>query len=545
MNTRLLARSRSDCPLLFFLPWLVCGQVAGYYYRALAWSTLSIIIVLMLVPVVAVVCWDWQRRQSLGFLAGIVSMLVALPMPLKTAPGPGDRVTALVIQEPKYPQAGAVELVLQILAAEAGQRNRDLAPVVGRRFLCHAVDLPWKNTSGLRRGAVLALQGSFQPLAPSLNPAGFDGRLWRQGYSGRCRIRYAARLSAAQPALWQRVHERLVSGVRRALGENQATELFLSMSIGVRGRLNDRSARDFSRTGLAHLLVVSGYQVTLVYYLTYWMLRWLGSRSRRLIECLPLYWLAPVGGILAATGFVWLIGVDAPSLRAGIAAVLVVLTLITERGGNLFNSILAALLMVTLIWPAAFLEPGVQLTFAALFGIALGSSYRFDGAVKSFLRIYFYTSLFTSVVVAVWFPNLSLIGFLLNPLLAPAASVVSCKLGLISMLAYAAHLDPGAWGLKACWWLVARFGDFVSFCAALPWAAVELTPGLRAAVLAVLLLVIGLILNERRWEYAAGNNLHGPVTDSRLTAGSLCRARQTPSHHRRKGLHGGGSETEL
>jgi ComEC/Rec2-related protein len=277
----------------------------------------------------------------------------------------------------------------------------------------------------------------------------------------------------------EKLRSDLRQSVEATLGSGERSGLVLSLLLGQRDVLSRETEAAFKRTGLAHLLVVSGYQVTLVFYAAF------GLFSFLLLRLLPVashrvrfFWTASCA-LLVTVFFMLLIGIDGPSLRAVVAVTAFVLTLAFERRHSMYQAILVALFVVTVVWPGSFLEPGVQLTFAALFGLALGAG----KGVRSYLKACCLASLFTSIVVLYWFEQFSLLGFILNPILAPLISVLSCYGGGVAVILNLAAFELP---LKTTALLLEYSRDLVVWFSGIQYGFYELEGGTKMAVLLIL-----------------------------------------------------------
>ena len=331
------------------------------------------------------------------------------------------------------------------------------------RMLARAVDLPWRNISEMSKDSIFILRGAIKPIEKTLNPFSWESTSFRHGYRYECRVHFASRPLHNKDYWLERAQRSLEERVKFVLGNNERAGLLLSMSIGTRDVLSLPTERAFKMTGLAHLLVVSGYQVTLFYYLVFNVLRWIATRSATICLTIPVTLWASALALAASLLFVVLAGIEGSSVRAALALLFVVAASNLERRGGMGTSIVVSLLLLSSIWPGAYLEPGVELTYAALTGIFLGMRGN-DKSWKTFLRVCLYASLCTSLVVLIWFGNLSLIGFLLNPIAAPVLSFIGCYGGFLAMGLNFIGLDPHGYllqlvsyflvkGRDAIWWL--------------------------------------------------------------------------------------------
>jgi competence protein ComEC len=123
--------------------------------------------------------------------------------------------------------------------------------------------------------------------------------------------------------------------------------------------LSEQIAEVFRSSGVIHLLVVSGTQVTLVLGL----FLWLGWRVR------PARWLFWTLGAAAVYGYALLTDGAAPVGRAVVMGLAMLAALALEREVDGENTLGLAALMLLAAEPLALFDLGFQLSFAALWGL--------------------------------------------------------------------------------------------------------------------------------------------------------------------------------
>jgi len=432
---RVFARGRRLYPVFILLPGLVLGQVLALADYLLLGGALVATILLLPAPALL-------RPSAFGMLLGGVAVMVQLPPPLPEALVGEHSLIVEIDDDLRHPRVGEVRLSVRIVQSLRDSTTLVRQQIEGLRLSCRAVDLPWRHISLASRGSVIVIRALVMPLAPSV--LSYDGMLQRHGYSGSCRLLYASAPIDERRSYWQQLRQRLFSLIQDLLGEGERSGLLLSMALGVRDVLGDNTERAFKRTGLAHLLVVSGYQVTLVYYVLRLLLWRMLLVSRRFASCGLLPPASSAIALLGAIGYVALVGTDGPSLRAALAVLAAVIAAALERGGGLIGTSFLALLLMCVLSPGCFLEAGPQLTFAALLGISLGASSPVLHTLSRYLMICTLASLCTAIPLLCWFGDLSLVSFVLNPLLAPLISVLSCQGTLLALSAHGIGIDPNA-----------------------------------------------------------------------------------------------------
>jgi competence protein ComEC len=145
----------------------------------------------------------------------------------------------------------------------------------------------------------------------------------------------------------------------------EAASLFTSMVLGERAVAVDRSIVDAFRTvGLSHLIAASGFNLTVITAIAYWLARLLSGSK--------LFHAA--FAMLGMVAFVLLAGLSPSVLRAALMCALVLVSRCSGRSLHNMAALALALFLSLLIDPAAIADPGCQLSYAATAGIICGAN---------------------------------------------------------------------------------------------------------------------------------------------------------------------------
>lgn len=281
-----------------------------------------------------------------------------------------ERVSAPVLGRPAIVEfTGRVER-LEPLAARDLVRvtltpvsRADLPPRI--RVNLGDADVP----DGLTRGATLSLQARLMPPASPAVPGAYDfARVaWFQGLGATGKGFAPVRVLApgeADAALRQRL-----SGHIRAQLPGSAGGIAAALATGDQGGVSEADAEAMRRSGLAHLLSVSGLHITAVVGATMFLV----LRLLALSPWLALNWRLPLlaagAGAVAAVGYTWLTGGEVPTVRSCVAALLVLAALAMGREAITLRLVAAGAVIVLLFWPEALAGPSFQLSFAAVTAI--------------------------------------------------------------------------------------------------------------------------------------------------------------------------------
>lgn len=477
---RLWARCHTRWPLLrIVVPFLV-GQLLTFL--CLPGSALVLLTLLGLLGVVI----GRSVHSALLLSVGIASALVSLPPSGPSLPV-GERHLLLHIESLRHRQPGRVDLTARAFL-EAHPRRERLA--------CRAVDLPWRNAGMLREGAVVAARVVLQALPHSKNPFSFERAQQRQGIVLRCRVLHLSPPLSLQQPWWVRVRAALRAHVEQQLGEGERSGLLLSAAFGMRDVLSFSTEEIFRRTGVAHLLVVSGYHVSIVSFSLYSVTYWLLTRAPcwRLLAIFDLVLpLSAAAALSGAIGYVVLCGAELSGVRALTALTVVAAAGLWGRSGNGMQAMLAALLLIHALVPGALLQPGVQLTFAALVGLQL-AVHGGGGRLRQAWRAVLLAGCATGVVSMWWFGQLSLIGFVVNLVIAPVLGVLSCAIVPLALIASLLGVaTPLMLSAQALLW--AR--DLLGILSAPEWVVIETEPQLALLLSVLLFLPLALAFYRR------------------------------------------------
>jgi competence protein ComEC len=161
-----------------------------------------------------------------------------------------------------------------------------------------------------------------------------------------------------------KLRERIVNAHNSNLG-SKSGGLLTSMVLGERAVAVDSSVvSDFRTVGLSHLIAASGFNLTIVTAMSFWLAR-VFFRSRRL-ACMLAF--------LSMIIFVGLAGLSASVMRAAIMCALFVTATYFYRSLHGLAALAFAFLLTMIMQPDAVADPGCQLSYAATLGIICGAT---------------------------------------------------------------------------------------------------------------------------------------------------------------------------
>ncbi|HEY6099001.1 MAG TPA: ComEC/Rec2 family competence protein, partial [Anaeromyxobacter sp.] len=390
--------------------------------------------------------------------ASAVSLPLALSPPL--APLAFASAGWLVASAERAPGAeGSVEPVdLEGRLASVPERLDDrvrfrLRTRDGRLLDAVTPAAPWP----LALGDDVRVAAMLRPPAGARNPGGRDpaARLAASGIALQAfGVAPPVRIGPPSPLAWlERGRERFAAAAGAALPPAEAG-LVRAIGTGDRAALDPATTRSFARSGLAHVLAVSGLHLVVVAFGFERALRWLLLRLEPIAARTDPRRLSAAVALPAALAYTLATGAGVPVLRAAVAAAAAFGGALLDRETSAANVLALAVLVLLGADPGSALDVSLQLSLAAVAGLVLWSgplrralpfapprpgSWRarlveplLSGACATIAA-----SVATAPVLAVHFRQLPLLGVLANVAGVPVGSALTAVATLAAAAAAA------------------------------------------------------------------------------------------------------------
>lgn len=208
----------------------------------------------------------------------------------------------------------------------------------------------------------------------SSNPHGFDFEVWALenniravGYvhnkGNNLRLDTRASGFAYRIESWR---EAVRDKFNATLGNAPYAGVLSALAIGDQSSIPSAQWQVFTRTGVNHLMSISGLHITMLASMGFAIAYWLWRRSARLTLFLPARKAAALAALLAAIGYALLSGFAVPAQRTVYMVGAVAAALWLNRNFSLGQILGIALLGVLIPDPWAVMSPGFWLSFGAI-----------------------------------------------------------------------------------------------------------------------------------------------------------------------------------
>ncbi|MFN3565361.1 MAG: DNA internalization-related competence protein ComEC/Rec2, partial [Burkholderiaceae bacterium] len=342
----------------------------------------------------------------------------------------------------------------------------------------------------------------------AMNPGGFDVEAWmierklratgyvRDGRSDDAPRRLDAMVWQPGPAI-DRARQHLREAMQRRLAAERYGGVLTALVLGDQRAIAESDWSLFNRTGISHLVSISGLHITMIAGLAALAVGALWRRSRGLLAYGSVQAAAAVAAVAAALAYCLLAGWGVPAQRTFFMLCTVAMALVLRRGLGPATTLATAAAVVCTLDPWAVIAPGFWLSFGAVAAIFLvmhgRAALRVDAGWRTRLsdaaRIQLAVTLALVPLTIVLFQQVSVVSPVANAVAIPVVSLAVTPLALVGA-AFVLLPEPLASiavpSFAFAHWLFEVLATALQALVALPWASVPIAaPPAWALLLAV------------------------------------------------------------
>lgn len=480
--------------------------IAGIYLGSLLRLDPRLVGLLSIAPLLAALFW--YKNSRVRTLALCLVVLALAMLRYQSALPASDSTTIARHVGPRAVEVGG------IVVSEPDTRDRDLRLVVSVYHIGSGKDsFPVSGRiqvyaprfGDYRYGDDLLLKGVL--LEPPADDAfSYKDYLLRQGIYA---VMYHPLIDVVDRdqgnrllSLLYDLKHRLQQALTLYLPEPQAG-LAQGILLGVKAAMSNDLEEALARTGLTHIVVVSGYNLTVVATLLQLL------TAKRLRRSLSL--LVSLTGVVA---FTLMAGATPPVLRAAIMVTMTLLARAVGRESDALTSLLFTAALLLGVSPLTLWDVSFQLSFLATLGLVVLAPpmerllQRLPLALGAIVATSLAAQIMTAPVIALNFHRLSLISPLANVLVQPAIAPFMAVGAITAVAGLTGHIAVRLIGWLT--WLVGAYMvGVMDRLATLPYASVAVSvvpaadqPALLVTYFAVVALVFFVATHVSRQDVA-------------------------------------------
>jgi competence protein ComEC len=396
-------------------------------------------------------------------------------------------------------RVGPVHLDARVIQAEPrnGGLRMVLAPVPNDRL--PAAEMPRRVRLTARAHSEVPAPGSWvhvlailmPPPTPSM-PGDYDFGRWAY-YQEIGAVGYLygkpKAIPPPRPETWsERARSRLerlrakTTGHIRSVVPGHEGVIAAALITGERADIDPDDQVAFRDSGLMHVLSISGLHLALAGGVFFWTIRALFACFPRIVLRHPIKKWAAIGALAGSTFYLLISGSEAPAVRSWVMLAIMFAAILVDRPALSMRSVMLAAAVIVLATPENVLDPGCQMSFAAVIGliaIAEWAEGRARDEKKTLLkRAWRYVvgicvtstiaGLATAPISIFHFDRASPFGIIANLLALPVVGVIIMPAAVAAMVLMPFGLDT--WPLIAMGKGTAVMLEIARWVAALPGA---------------------------------------------------------------------------
>lgn len=309
------------------------------------------------------------------------------------------------------------------------------------------------------KGDTVRFRGKIKEPKNFKNPGSFNYKryLLTQGIQATGSLtspRWIVKISGGKQHLFTnlitKTREQIRQGIDLATAGDTA-EILKTVTIGDYKKISKETRELFARTGVAHLLSISGLHVSflsiIIFILSWLLLGW----CRHILLRLPIHILSSLITIPAIWFYVALADFPVSAVRAAIMFTIFILAFLSLRfRWDILSALAAAVFIILLVSPNLIFSLSFQLSFAAMASIILLSP-RFalplrNGITGSLQKTFVVTlaaTIGTTPLIAYYFHYITGIGVLSNLVAVPLFGLLLMPLVVIGIVTNLIYLPLG------------------------------------------------------------------------------------------------------
>lgn len=362
----------------------------------------------------------------------------------------------------------------------------------------------------ISENTIVSINAEYKQPTKQRNKGGFDYSkyMYSQNYYGSIFVDKSNEIEIIDENKFNLISkiQNSIFKVLNSLLPKEQMGILLGMIIGDTFYISDEIEEAFKLSGITHLLAVSGSNVTYVVCITKFLFDKIMGKH-----------ISNYCSIIMIILFVLISGASPSVARAGVMAIILILSEIMSRAPNTFSTIASTAFFILLYNPLIICDVGFLLSFGGTIGIVLFNKvfleyiqFKFPYLANNSLIKYFLELLTVTISAQIillpimwyYFNTISLITLITNLLIGPFVGSITI-LGIAMFFLSLIYRPIGKMFSYTVYLLISLIIYISKFCSKIPYANLTLpTPSILMIVTYYLVLYILLLKIKKSLNYA-------------------------------------------
>lgn len=291
----------------------------------------------------------------------------------------------------------------------------------------------------------------------------------------------------------------LISKIRQTGLNHSSANFIIALLTGDDDYISPTDRESFSKSGLAHILAVSGLHIGIIGLIIAFLFKpldFIGLKKLRLGISILLIW-----------SFAYFTGLPSSACRAAIMATFLIIAIILHKKHSIVNALSASAIFILLFDPSELYGIGFQLSYLSVIGIltfannlTFGNRYSFPRKVTSLIAVSIAAQLGTAII-AIYYFNMFPLTFLISNAIVVPLLPLFIFLALIAIVLSATGLKFNILNdvIDLLYNCISNISNFAN---STPEANSLWIDGATAICISIAILTIGLWINQRKQKHA-------------------------------------------
>ncbi len=334
------------------------------------------------VLVLSFVSWKLKIQSRLSNTVSILAMLISGMLAAQTATKL-NHTPMLERQTTTQMQA----VILSVDQSRRGAARYFVKPIMLEGFKASKIPRRLRVSAAakhkrMRPGEVISGLVRLQPVSGAVYPGGYDFSFfaWHEGMGGsgffmgqpkKLEESYSISLGEQFTIHVNNMRIAVENRILKAMPSTTG-KIAIALVTGNKTHIPAETQNSLRKTGLAHILAISGLHMALVTLTVIWCIRFALVFIPSLALRYPIKKWAVCAGFVSATTYLMLSGAGIATQRAWVMISVMLLAVLMDRRAITMRSVAISAIIILLINPQSLLSPGFQMSFAAVCSLVAG-----------------------------------------------------------------------------------------------------------------------------------------------------------------------------